>query len=153
MASVDAQREERIATIAALAAARKAQAPLALDAFAAETFRQVDLEDLQERTPEDLLGELLSHAQWGQQRAPRTAKVRVLNPSPAEDGWGSRHTIVQVVNDDMPFLVDSVSLEIARHGFTLHLIVHPVFAVQRDAAGVLQRLAPRAAEPQWPRES
>ena len=67
-------------------------------------------------------------------------KVRVFSP-PGADGWGSRHTIVQVVNDDMPFLVDSVSLEIARQGLSLHLIVHPIFAVQRDAQGVLQSVA------------
>ncbi|MCD6076547.1 MAG: NAD-glutamate dehydrogenase [Ramlibacter sp.] len=153
MASAEAKRAERIAPITALGAARKVKTPLPLDEFASEYFRQVDVEDLEERTPEDLLGALLSHGQFGQQRNPRTAKVRVLSPTPGEDGWGSRHTIVQVVNDDMPFLVDSVSMEIARQGLTLHLIVHPIFAVQRDAAGVLQSLAARASAPELPRES
>ncbi|NNU44813.1 NAD-glutamate dehydrogenase [Ramlibacter sp. B156] len=79
--------------------------------------------------------------------------MRVFSPSPGADGWGSRHTIVQVVNDDMPFLVDSVSLEIMRQGLALHLIVHPIFAVKRDAQGVLQSVAPRHAAPELPRES
>ncbi|MCC2634525.1 MAG: NAD-glutamate dehydrogenase, partial [Ramlibacter sp.] len=153
MTTADAKRLERLELISAAGASRKANIPLALDTFAGEYFRQVDVEDLEERSPEDLLGALLSHAQFGQQRKPRTAKVRVLSPTPGEDGWGSRHTIVQVVNDDMPFLVDSVSMEIARQGLTLHLIVHPLFAVQRDAAGALQSLAPRAAAPEQPRES
>lgn len=153
MTTADAKRQERLALISAAGASREANLPLALDTFAGEYFRQVDVEDLEERSPEDLLGALLSHAQFGQQRRPRTAKVRVLSPTPGEDGWGSRHTIIQVVNDDMPFLVDSVSMEIARQGLTLHLIVHPIFAVQRDAAGALQSLAPRAAAPEQPRES
>ncbi|MEJ5989378.1 NAD-glutamate dehydrogenase [Ramlibacter sp. PS3R-8] len=153
MATAEAKRQERLELIAAVGAARKAQTPMPLDALASEYFRQVDVEDLEERTPEDLLGALLSHCQFGQQRNPRSAKVRVLSPTPGEDGWGSRHTIVQVVNDDMPFLVDSVSMEIARQGLTLHLIVHPIFAVQRDAGGMLQSLAPRVAAPQQPRES
>ncbi|HEX7888423.1 MAG TPA: NAD-glutamate dehydrogenase [Ramlibacter sp.] len=150
----EAQREERIAALLARAADRPAPASaVPLDGFAREYFRQVDLEDLDERTPEDLLGALLSHWQFASQRPPGAPKVRVFSPSPGADGWGSRHTIVQVVNDDMPFLVDSVSLEIARHGLALHLIVHPIFAVQRDANGVLQSVQPRHSAPDLPRES
>ncbi|MDE2604438.1 MAG: NAD-glutamate dehydrogenase [Burkholderiales bacterium] len=150
-AMTEARREERIAAV--VAQARETTADLPLDTFSREYFRQVDVEDLDERTPQDLLGALLSHRQFASQRAPGAPKVRVFSPSPGADGWGSRHSIVQVVNDDMPFLVDSVSLEIARHGLALHLIVHPVFAVERDAAGVLHSVAPRAAAPALPCES
>ena len=152
-ATQEARREERIAAVLATAATRVPQQAAALEGFTREYFRQVDLDDLEERTPEDLLGALLSHRQFGAQRTPGMPKVRVFSPSPGEDGWGSRHTVVQVVNDDMPFLVDSVSLEISRQGLSLHLVVHPVFAVQRDAQGVLQSVAPRADAPQLPRES
>jgi ABC-type polar amino acid transport system ATPase subunit len=44
------------------------------------------------------------------------ARVRVFNPSIEEHGWQSTHTIIEIVNDDMPFLVDSVAMEINRHG-------------------------------------
>ncbi|GAB3767733.1 NAD-glutamate dehydrogenase [Ramlibacter monticola] len=148
------QREERIAAVLALAASRPGQAAAQpLNGFGHEYFRQVDVEDLDERTPEDLLGALLSHWQFGAQRQPGAPKVRVFSPSPGEDGWGSRHTIVEIVNDDMPFLVDSVSMEIHRQGLALHLLVHPVYAVQRDAKGSLQSIAPRASAPELPRES
>jgi glutamate dehydrogenase len=155
MAAVtETQREERIAAVLARAGTQPTEASgVPLDTFSREYFRQVDVEDLDERTPEDLLGALLSHWQFASQRRPGAAKVRVFSPSPGADGWGSRHTVVQVVNDDMPFLVDSVSLEIARKGLALHLTVHPIFAVQRDAQGVLQSVAPRNAAPQLPRES
>jgi glutamate dehydrogenase len=46
-------------------------------------------------------------------------------------GWQSTHTIIEIVNDDMPFLVDSVTMEVNRQGLTLHLIVHPIIAVLR----------------------
>jgi glutamate dehydrogenase len=147
------QRDERIAAVLARAADRPPAASVPLEEVAREYFRQVDVEDLDERTPEDLLGALLSHWQLAAQRTPGTARVRVFSPAPGADGWGSRHTIVQVVNDDMPFLVDSVSLEITRQGLSLHLIVHPIFAVQRDAKGVLQSVAPRGDAPGLPRES
>lgn len=152
-ALTEVQREERIAAVVARAESREAPADVPLDTFSREYFAQVDVEDLDERTPEDLLGALLSHWQFASQRQPGAPKVRVFSPSPGADGWGSRHTIVQVVNDDMPFLVDSVSLEIARQGLALHLIVHPIFAVRRDEKGVLQSVAPRHAAPELPRES
>ncbi len=152
-AITEAQREERIAAVVARADTREATGEVPLDTFSREYFRQVDLEDLDERTPEDLLGALLSHWQFASQRTPGAPKVRVFSPSPGADGWGSRHSVVQVVNDDMPFLVDSVSLEIARQGLVVHLIVHPIFAVKRDARGVLQSVAPRSAAPDLPRES
>lgn len=153
-ALTETQREERIAAVLAHADSHQPPAEgVPLDTFSREYFRQVDVEDLDERTPEDLLGALLSHWQFASQRQPGAPKVRVFSPSPGADGWGSRHSIVQVVNDDMPFLVDSISLEIARQGLALHLIVHPIFAVQRDARGVLQSVAPRSAAPELPRES
>jgi glutamate dehydrogenase len=152
-ATQETRRDERVAAVLALAGARQGSAPATLDGFAHEYFRQVDPEDLDERTPEDLLGALLSHWQFGAQRKPGAAKVRVISPSPGEDGWGSRHTIVEIVNDDMPFLVDSVSMEIHRQGLAVHLLVHPIYAVQRDARGRLQSIAPRGAAPELPRES
>jgi len=153
-ASIDIQREERVAAVLALAAQRQAppdRQPIA--GFAHEYFRQVDIDDLSERTAEDLLGALLSHWQFGSQRKPGAPKVRVFSPSPGEDGWGSRHSVVQVVNDDMPFLVDSVSMEISRQGLGVHLIIHPIYAVERDDKGMLKAIRPRREAPELPRES
>ena len=79
--------------------------------------------------PADLYGAALSHWNFARQRVPGHARVRVVNPTLAEHGFQSRHTIVEIVNDDMPFLVDSVAMEANRHGLTLHLIIHPIIAV------------------------
>ncbi|HEY5310537.1 MAG TPA: NAD-glutamate dehydrogenase, partial [Casimicrobiaceae bacterium] len=67
-------------------------------------------------------------------------------------GWQSTHTIIEIVNDDMPFLVDSVTMEVNRHGLTLHLIIHPLVPVERELDGTLARLAAMAAQG-GPRES
>ena len=106
-----------------------------LSAFVREYFGQVDPEDLAERQAADLYGAAMSHWSYARRREPGQAKVRVFNPSIAEHGWQSTHTIIEIVNDDMPFLVDSVTMEVNRHGLTLHLIIHPVMCVVRDAAG------------------
>ena len=144
----------RVEAVLALAASRlDAARQKIIEGFAREYFRRLDSEDLAERTPEDLLGALLSHLQLGQQRQPGRPKVRVFSPTAGEDGWWSRHSVIQIVNDDMPFLVDSTTLEINRQGLTLHLIAHPIYAVERDAQGSLKAIGPRAQSPQAPRES
>ena len=152
----DLQRE-RTDAVLALAATRlqPAQRPL-VEAFGREYFRRLDSEDLLARTPEDLLGALLSHWQFGARRSPGETSVRVLSPAVAENGWASRHSVIDIVNDDMPFLVDTTTMEINRQGLTLHLIVHPIFAVERDAQGQLVSITPRSDTsdaPQTRRES
>jgi glutamate dehydrogenase len=143
--SAKAMPRERIDAVVALAlshvpAAQKA----AVEKFAREYFARLDPDDLADRSPEDLSGALLSHWQLGATRAAGTPKVRVLSPTVTEHGWASRHSVIEIVNDDMPFLVDSATAEITRQGLTLHLLVHPIYSVQRDVAGALKSIQPRA---------
>ena len=46
-------------------------------------------------------------------------KVRVYNPEFEQHGWRTGHTVVEVVTDDMPFLVDSTTMELSGHGPTV----------------------------------
>src|SRR5690606_25056241 len=66
-----------------------------------------------------------------------TAKVRLINPVLRTHGWESPHTVLQVVNDDMPFLVDSVTMALADRGVKVHVLGHPVIQITRDRAGRL----------------
>jgi glutamate dehydrogenase len=111
-------------------------------AFARQLYQRVDPEDLLERDVADLYGAAL--AQWGfiARRQPGVAKVRVYSPRFEEHGWRSPHTIVELITDDMPFLVDSVTMELNRHGLTIHLPIHPILVVRRDAGGELVELLP-----------
>ncbi|HET9581125.1 MAG TPA: NAD-glutamate dehydrogenase [Usitatibacter sp.] len=109
--------------------------------FLASYYRQVDAEDLAARAPEDVLGAALAHLAFGQRFESGTPKLRVYNPRPEEHGWSSSHTVIEIINDDMPFLVDSVTMEVNRQGYTIHLFNHPVYATQRGADGELRSLA------------
>ncbi|HUH94808.1 MAG TPA: NAD-glutamate dehydrogenase [Casimicrobiaceae bacterium] len=120
--------------------------------FVVRYFQDVDTEDLAERKPADLYGTALSHWNFARKREPGRAKVRVFNPTLEEHGWQSTHTIAEIVNDDMPFLVDSLTMEVNRHRLMLHLIVHPILAVERAADGMLVRLAGER-DAKAPRES
>ncbi len=147
--AADALRRERLSAVMALCKDRiDATHHDALEWLAHPTFDYHDDDDLAARSNEDLAGALLSSWQFAATRDKPGAKVRALNPSVAENGWASRHTVVEVVNDDMPFLVDSTTMEINRQGLTLHLIVHPIVAVQRDAQGRLAQLHPREQAPE-----
>jgi glutamate dehydrogenase len=138
---IETTRRERIDAVLALAAPRlEAPQREAVQTFAHAYFHHLDADDLAARTPEDLLGALLSAWQFGAERQPGTARLRVISPSLAEHGWASRHTVIEVVNDDMPFLVDTTTMEINRQGLSVQLIVHPVLVVQRDAQGRLRSL-------------
>jgi glutamate dehydrogenase len=109
--------------------------------FIAHYYDQVDVEDLASRSVEDLYGAALAHLQFARRFASGMPKIRVYNPNTDEHGWSSAHTVVEIVNDDMPFLVDSVGIEINRLGYTQLLVVHPLFDTRRDKDGNLQSLA------------
>ncbi len=122
-----------------------AEAPL-VEAFLRRYWRDVALADLAEREPSDLYGTALSHFRFGQQRRPGEARIRAYNPDIEQHGWRSTHTVVEVVTDDMPFLVDSVGMELNRHGLGMHLIVHPVLRLRRDADGRIAAVGTEAGD-------
>jgi glutamate dehydrogenase len=138
------QRRDEIARLVAAKVAPEQRATV--QAFIERYYEQVDPEDLQERLPADLYGAALSHWNFARRREPGRARVRAFNPTLEEHGWQSRHTIVEIVNDDMPFLVDSVAMEANRHAVMLHLIIHPIVPVERTADGTLVGLG-TGAEP------
>jgi len=112
-------------------------------AFAEQYFANVAPEDLAERSSADLYGAVLSHWNFARTFAGGAPKVRVYNPRLEEHGWQSTHTVIEIVNDDMPFLVDSITMEVNRQGLTLHLIVHPVMRIRRSAEHRLVSVARR----------
>jgi len=131
--------QSRQAHLEAIVALVRKRAPkndrAALEAFVRRYFRRVAPEDLTARAPEDLFGAALSHWDFARQRTAGSERLRVLNPDMDEHGWQSTHTVIEIVTDDMPFLVDTVTMAVNRQGLTLHLFVHPIMNLTRDAAG------------------
>jgi glutamate dehydrogenase len=113
-----------------------------VEEFARQYYQRLAPEDLLELEPDDLYGAALAHLRLAHRRRPGEAKVRVYSPRFEEHGWRSRHSIVEIVTDDMPFLVDSVAMELNRHGLVIHLPIHPVIAVRRDQADELVGVLP-----------
>lgn len=67
---------------------------------------------------------LESHLALGNTRAPKTPQIGVTNLGAS--------TLVQVVTDDMPFLVDSVTGALTAMKLGIERVIHPTFAVRRD---------------------
>jgi glutamate dehydrogenase len=100
-------------------------------------YDRVAAEDLVARAVPDLFGTALAHLRLARHRGPTGSKVAVFSPTFDEHGFASPHTVVQVVTDDMPFLSDSLTTELTRHGFGLHFAIHQVFVVERSPDGEL----------------
>jgi len=100
-------------------------------------YRHVAAADLARHSAEELAGAALSQRLLAAQRVEGEVLIRVYSPTVGAEGWYSPHTLVEIVTDDMPFLVDSVAAELAREGVGLHLVVHPQVVVRREVLGKL----------------
>ena len=142
VSTVDAERTALVERVSGLATAYvSAGEPPGLPDFIRRYYGAVAVDDLTARRMEDLAGAARAHWRLAADRAPGTAVVRVGNPNTQTDGWQSPHTVVEIITDDMPFLVDSVTMELDRHGLGLQLAVHPIVRVRRDDTGRLLGLA------------
>ena len=98
-------------------------------AFAKLLFDQVAEEDLRRLDPgmrETLAAVALDHlsASRGDE-----ASIRLMD-MPSIDA-----TILEVVNDDMPFLLDSTLAALSERGIEPKLVAHPILSVERSASG------------------
>ncbi len=94
------------------------------------------------RAPEHLLEAVASLWSFLQERRPGYAQIRILDHAP----WAEDRPVVEIVNDDMPFLVDSVTGALTELDLTVHHLIHPILPVTRDISGTLVALAGDAAE-------
>ena len=106
--------------------------------FLRHYFRHVDAMDVDERSVDELLGLVQSHYELARNRPSARATIAIRTPSQSEDGWTcGGATVVQIVTDDRPFLVDSVTMEVLRQGWSIREVFHPQFQVDRDLGGTL----------------
>ncbi len=117
--------------IAAASAALGALRPDIPRNFLPDLYARAAREDLEHYRPDELAR--IAEQSWSflQERAPGMPKIGVVTDAP----HGA--AVFDMLNDDMPFLVDSVLGEFAERGAAVRLLVHPVFSLERDAAGKL----------------
>jgi len=104
-------------------------------------FRRVPLDDIAREAPATLATIVSNQLKFLNVRLPGQTLIRIFNPEMETDGWESQHTIIEIINDDMPFLVDTATLTFSELKLGVHLIVHPVFRIKRDAHGKLTAIS------------
>jgi glutamate dehydrogenase len=125
--------ERLIAEAVTLAAARTDDPQLAT--LVAQYWRLVSDEELAGRTPADLATATASHRELAAQRLSGELKLRVT-PADVE----AEHTSIEIVTDDMPFLVDSVTAALSARNVDIHLLAHPLVVVRREPLGALREV-------------
>jgi len=143
---IPAARVKLIERIVAEAGRRNGTPIARRRSFLRAYFKGVGEEDLSQREPGVFAAAALRHLEAGRKRPPGRALVEVFNPQLERDGFESPHTLVLIVTDDMPFLVDSVGVVFSQAELGVHVIVHPVLGVRRDGRGKLLEVAEAAAE-------
>ena len=109
------------------------------EAFVRLFYKDVPPDDMAGRSVDSLYGAALTLYKFAQKRpSANAAKIRVYNPDLEEHGWKSDHTVIEMINTDMPFLVDSVTSALNEFDLTVHLVIHPIMRIARDDRGELQ---------------
>ena len=92
--------------------------------FVCQFYATVALDDLREWEIDDLYGAAVNFWALIQERKTHETKIRIYNPDFERHGWQTTHTVVEVICDDMPFLVDTMRMVVNRMGLISHLIIH-----------------------------
>ena len=117
----------------------KAQGDMALR-LAQYYFQRTPIKDLEQSSIDDNYGALLCLWQFIQKRPAEQVLVHAYNPKPEEHHWHSTHSIIEVLVEDMPFLVASILMELDRQEVQVHNLTHPVIKAQRNDKGQLVSL-------------
>jgi glutamate dehydrogenase len=140
--TIPAARKKIIERIASAGRrAKQRRDPLAAEPFIRQYYRGVAEEDLAAYDSAELAAAALAQLRFGSERKRGRPAVRIFNTQQSRDGWSSTHTVVEVILEDMPFLVDSLAMVLTQAGLTIHLMVHPIMGVRRDRAGKLLELS------------
>ncbi|WP_028304975.1 NAD-glutamate dehydrogenase [Oceanospirillum maris] len=112
--------------------------------FANIYYASASLEELADRRSDDLYGATVSAWNFVQQHKVAEPKIRVYNPDFEQHGWQSTHTVIELLQRDMAFLVDSARIELNRRGLTVHSIHNAVLNFLRDDNGDMLELKGRS---------
>ncbi|HEY0922370.1 NAD-glutamate dehydrogenase [Rheinheimera pacifica] len=135
MALIDGQPSVLLQNVSKLIKQKVKDQVSLVEKFAYTLYGNMSNEDLVGRNDSDLYGAALSLWQTFNGHAEPASMIRVFNPEIAKHGWESKHTIVEIVVQDMPFLVDSVRMALNRQSIAAHLLLHYPLQTERDSKG------------------
>ena len=108
--------------------------------FLRQYYAHMAMDELEAFEPDALAWLALHHLKTGHKRLAGVPTVNVYNPDKTDAPWRVGHSVVEIVTDDMSFLLDSVTAEMNTRGIGVHLAVHPVVRVRRSAKGQISEI-------------
>lgn len=118
------------------------------EAFLRQFYGNVPPADIAGLEPDQVYGAAMALLGFARRRTPGKPSLRVFNPRIDQHGWQGDHTVIEIVNDDMPFLVDSVTAALANMDLQVVMLIHPILHVRRDDAGTMTALLPADQPPE-----
>jgi glutamate dehydrogenase len=106
--------------------------PMFMD-FTERYFTRFPIEDIYGRHLADVFGCVYQWWRYLHTFGSDQPKVTIFNPKLDVDGWVCPHTVLVVLQKDMPFLVDSIRIEINRRNIAIHTIKSTLLCVERNA--------------------
>ncbi len=97
--------------------------------------------DLMQYSVEELSDCALSSFRLFEFRKNDEIKIQILNPNQSHKNPDDIYTLVNIINEDKPFLVDSVASHLDKIGVKIRNIMHPVYSVLRDDLGKLDKIS------------
>ncbi|MCH8536463.1 MAG: NAD-glutamate dehydrogenase [Alkalimonas sp.] len=137
MALIDGQPSVLLQNVKKLIQQKVKEQPELVAKFATILYGSIASEDLIGRNDSDLYGAALSLWKTFNSQHQDGAEIRVFNPEISRHGWESKHTIVEIVVHDMPFLVDSVRMALTRQNISAHFFVHLPLQSKRSEQGAI----------------
>ena len=108
--------------------------------YIARYYADLPFEDFVLKDTGDWYGAAQAHWRTGEKRLPHEAIIHVHNPEFDIHGWQSAHSTVEIVHENMPFLVDTVKIALQELGYTGHLLIHPILKVLRNETGHIVKM-------------
>ena len=109
--------------------------------FVSDLFGRVPSEDLAPYAPAalaDLASAALGHL--AEARIVARPKVRLYDVTADRNGRRRELTVLEAINGDRPFLLDTTLAQLVERGLEPHLVAHPILGVERDSDGALRRV-------------
>ena len=98
------------------------------------------LSDLENYSIDDLYNNCLHSFKFFIEKRNNISRVRISNPKEDQEGFKAHYTFIDIINKDMPFLVDSIVAYLDKNGFKIKNIIHPVYQVLRNKNGEFNEL-------------
>ena len=120
--------------------------PASLREFADLFWKRIASDEVAYFALDGAVGTTLSCWHFVSEAAESAIRWSVHNPTFGRDGWDTSHTVVQVLHPDMPFLTDSLLMELTRQQLTVHYLQNVVLHIERNV-GELPAFRAAGAQP------